>query len=121
MDPKAKRGFQSLKSLSRHGASLANLEVSGENIGSFKQVARKHNIDFALYRDNSDRTPRWLVFFKSQDARSLDSAFEEYARAVLPRTKDAKPPLLAQLEKFKEMAKSMLNPAKNRNRGGHEL
>jgi len=120
-NPAYKKGFQSLKSLSKHGASLANVEITGENIGSFRQIARKYNIDFALYKDSSQFPPKWLVFFKSQDARAMDSAFEEYAKGILPRERTAKPPLLEQLEKFKAMAQSFLNPARNRSRGGHEL
>ena len=110
-----------MKSLSRKGASLANIEISGDNIGSFKRVARKYNIDFALFKDTAETPPKWLVFFKSQDARALDSAFEEYAKSVLPRDRTAQPSLSEQLVKFKEMAKAAFSPTRNRNRGGHEL
>jgi len=37
------RGEQSLKSLTKQGASLADIEITGENIGSFKRIARKYN------------------------------------------------------------------------------
>jgi hypothetical protein len=120
-DPTSTKGYQSLKSLTKHGASLANLEVTGEDIGSFKKVARKYNIDFALHKDTSESPPRWLVFFKAADVRAIESAFDEYAKAIIPRDRVPKPPLMEQLEKFKALAQSILAPVRNRNRGGHEL
>ena len=59
--------------------------------------------------------------FKSQDARALESAFGEYAKAMLPREKTGKPLLRDQLDKFMALAKAIASPARNRSRGGHEL
>ena len=120
-DPTAKKGYQSLRSLSQHGASLANVEVSGVNIGSFRKVARKYNIDFALQKDSLENPPRWLVFFKARDERAMTSAFEEFSKSVLPRAKAERPPLLERLAKFKEKAKAMLAPVRNRQKSGIEL
>ena len=119
-DPKYKHGEQSLKSLTKQGASLADIDISGDNIGTFKKTARKYNVDFALKCDKSENPPKWIVFFKAKDDKALQSAFGEYTRITL-KHKTVKPSMLAKLRAFKELAKNMLTPAKNRNRGGHEL
>ena len=120
-DPARKKGFQSMRSLAKQGASLANAEITGDNIGSFKRIARKYNIDFALHKDTSETPPRWLVFFKSADGRAIDSAFEEFARRSLPEHKDQKQPLHEVLQHFKDTAKSLLAPSRRRERDGLEL
>ena len=118
--PKPKLGKQSVKSLTKQGASLSNIEISGDNIGTFQKTARKYNVDFALKRDDSETPPKWLVFFKARDADALTAAFSEYSKITL-RDKERKPSILASLEKFIEVAKSIAAPVKNRSKGGHEL
>ena len=73
-EPTCKHGQQSLKSLSKQGASLADIEIPGD-IGTFKRTARKYNVDFALKRDDSVNPPNWVVFFKAKDDKALQSAF----------------------------------------------
>ncbi|GHU90834.1 hypothetical protein FACS1894202_11300 [Clostridia bacterium] len=117
--PKPKLGKQSVKSLTKQGASLSNIEISGDNIGTFQKTARKYNVDFALQKDSSETPPKWLVFFKAKDADALTAAFNEYSKITL-REKTRKPSILASLEKFIEVAKNIAAPVKNRSRGGHE-
>jgi hypothetical protein len=119
-EPTAAHGKQSVKSLTKQGASLSNIEITGDNIGSFSRTARKFNVDFALKRDDSRTPPKWMVFFKAKDADALTAAFNEYSRIQL-KQKTRRPSLLARLEKAKELAKQLASPVKNRNRGGHEL
>ena len=117
--PKPKLGKQSVKSLTKQGASLSNIEIGGDNIGTFQKTARKYNVDFALKRDDSESPPKWLVFFKAKDADALTAAFNEYSKITL-REKTRKPSILASLEKFIEQAKQIAAPVKNRSKGGHE-
>jgi hypothetical protein len=119
-EPIAKHGQQSLKSLTKQGSSLADIEITGDNIGSFKRIARKYNIDFALQKDASKNPPHWVVFFKANDSKAIESAFREYS-AIELKHKKVKIPMLKRLEKFMELAKSLLPPAKNRNRGEREI
>jgi len=119
-EPTYKKGKQSLKSLAKQGASLTNVTIDGDNIGSFNRIARKYNVDFSLKRDNSIIPPRWHVFFKAKDNQALESAFKEFSHIPL-KHKTRKPPFLEKLAKFIERAKSAADPVKNRNRGGHEL
>lgn len=117
--PKAKHGEQTLKSLTRQGASLTNIEITGDNIGGFRKTARKYNVDFSLKRDNSETPPRWIVFFKAKDADALTAAFNEYSKVQM-KVK-ARPSMLQKLRHFKELSKALATPAKHRNRGEREI
>lgn len=64
-NPKIYKGKQSVKHLVRQGAGVSNIEITDGNIKSFEKVARKYGIDFALKKDASTQSPRYLVFFKS--------------------------------------------------------
>lgn len=114
------QGEQSMKSLKKHGSSLSNIEINSGNIGSFKRIARKYNIDFALKRDDSEAPPKWLVFFKGKDADALTAAFNEYSKKIL-NVKSKSPSIISKLAKFRQLSKSKSAPVKNRSMGGHEL
>ena len=116
-NPATKHGKQSVKSLTKQGASLDSVEISGQDIDSFKKVARKYNIDFALQKDSSTDPPKWVVFFKAKDSKALETAFKEFSKGILKPEKAVKPPMLDKLNKFKEIAKAVDTPAKDRNRG----
>ena len=119
-EPTFKTGKQSVKSLTKQGASLTNVEITGDNIGSFNRIARKYNVDFALKKDGSETPPKWIVFFKGRDKESIDAAFKAYFKKEIS-LKDRKPSLLARLAKAKELVSQTAPPVKNRNKGGHEL
>ena len=104
--PHIKHGKQSLKSLTKDGASIADVPISGDNIGTFKKTARKYNIDFALKRDDSVSPPNWIVFFKAKDDRALQSAFKEFTAITLKKTNN-KGSMLEKLNKAKELVKSI--------------
>jgi hypothetical protein len=118
-EPTYKHGVQSVKSLTKQGAGLTNIEIGGDNIGDFKRIARKYNVDFALKRDDSETPPKWLVFFKAKDADALTAAFKEYSKVTL-KVKE-RPNFLEKLYKFKQKAKELAAPVKHREKGGHEL
>jgi len=113
-------GKQSVKQLVKQGSGVSNIEITDKNIKSFNRVARKYGVDFALKKDATETPLKWLVFFKARDADALTSAFKEFSAKSLRKRK--KPSLLAQLNKFKEIAKNaVVDRVKNKNRGGHEL
>jgi hypothetical protein len=102
--PRGKNGEQSLKSLSKSGSNLEDIEISGENIGSFKKIARKYDIDFALKCDKSESPPKWVAFFKSKDGKAMEKAFNEYASQIL-KQKSKGESLADKLSKSKERVK----------------
>ncbi|MDL2232145.1 PcfB family protein [Ruminococcaceae bacterium OttesenSCG-928-L11] len=116
--PPVKHGNQSIRTLTKQGASLSSIEVTGDNIGSFRKTARKYNVDFALKKDSSQTPPRWIVFFKAKDVDALTAAFNEYSKAALVKKK--KPSMLKKLQKYKERSKELAAPVKNRSRGERE-
>ena len=119
-EPTQKHGKQSMRSLSKSGASLADIDIGDKkSIRSFNRIAQKYKIDFTPKIDRSCDPPKWVVWFKAKDSKSLESAFKEYSKIELKR-KD-KPPMLKQLEKFKALAKLIVPPAKNRSKGEREL
>jgi hypothetical protein len=120
-EPTVHSGKQSVKSLTKQGASLSNIEITSDNIGSFKKTARKYNVDFALKRDDFETPPKWLVFFKAKDADALTAAFAEYSKITLKKQKGHKPSLLSTLENIKEKLAQITTPVKNRQHGEREI
>ena len=120
--PTEKHGKQSIKSLTKQGASIDNIEISDDDIGSFKKTARKYNIDFALKKDSSADPPNWIVFFKAKDSKALESAFNEYSKEVL-KYNAPKTTMTAEIERFKEIADGLTPapPAKARSKEEKEL
>jgi len=102
-----KHGNQSLKSLTKSGASIEKVEIPPDSdINSFKKTARKYNIDFSLQKDSSTDPPNWLVFFKSKDAKSMDAAFKEFSKGVLSGKSNAVP-IAQEIERFKDIARGV--------------
>ena len=98
---KQTQGKQSVKKLIGQGQGVSSIEITNSNIKSFERVARKYGVDYALKKDASRETPRFLVFFKARDADALTAAFKEFTGKSIKREK--KPSVLAQLRKFKEL------------------
>jgi len=105
-NPSEKHGKQSLKSLSESGASLSDVEISNDNIGSFKKIARKYNIDFALKRDDSCNPPKWIAFFKAKDDKVMELAFAEFTKKFLSKKKTVNKSLTDKLIDKNEIAKA---------------
>lgn len=103
-NPKIYHGKQTIKQLMKQNAALSNIEITDKNIRSFESVAKKYNIDFALKKDNSEKPPRYLVFFKGRDAEVLTMAFNEYSQKILKQKE--KPSVRQAIRKLAEIAKS---------------
>ena len=109
--PTEKHGKQSIKSLTKSGASIANVEIPADSgIKSFTKTARKYNIGFALKKDKSTDPPNWIVFFKSKDSKSMDAAFKEFSQGVLKNKKTAVPSMAQEMERFRDIAKGLTPP-----------
>ena len=95
---------QTIKDLMKHNTALSNIEITDKNIRSFESTAKKYGIDFALKKDNSEKPPRYLVFFKGRDADVLTMAFNEYSQKILKQKE--KPSVRQAIRKLAEIAKS---------------
>lgn len=98
-------GKQSIKNLVKSGAALSNIEITDQNIKSFEHTAKKYGIDYALKKDNSQKPPKYLVFFKGKDVDVINMAFDEYSKKQIRQ----KPSIRKTLAKMKELAKN-INP-----------
>ena len=99
---KGPHGKMTVKQLAAQNRGLQSVEVTDQNIGSFKKIARKYGIDFALKKDATESPPRYLVFFKGRDADVLTAAFKEFSAKKL--TQEKKPSIRKLLSTLKEAA-----------------
>ena len=109
-------GKQTVKQLARQNAGMQSIEITDDNIGCFEKYARKYGVDFALNRDNGS-PPKWMVFFKAQDADALTAAFTEFSRDTLKR--ESRPSVREAMRSFKELIQhKVLDRSKVRERSG---
>ncbi len=57
------------------------MEIDDANLRQFERIARKYGVDYAVRRDTSADTPRFLVFFKGRDADAIMAALKEFSSA----------------------------------------
>ena len=90
---KGPHGKMTVKQLAAQNRGMQSVEVTDQNIGSFKKIARKYGIDFAPYKARGQ--DRYLVFFKAQDADAMTAAFKEYTAKTVKQ--HSRPSVLAKL------------------------
>ena len=93
------KGKQSVKQLTRQGQGVNTMEIDDENLRQFERIARKYGVDYAVRRDTSADTSRFLVFFKGRDADAIMAALKEFSSAK--ERKSERPSLL---QKLRELA-----------------
>lgn len=86
-DVAVNRGKQSLRDLQSEGDELSNIEITDENIKSFERYARKYDIDYALKKDKAADPPRYFVFFRARDVKTMEAAFKEYSEYTVKEKK----------------------------------
>lgn len=93
------KGKQSVKQLTRQGQGVNTMEIDDENLRQFERIARKYGVDYAVRKDVTAETPRFLVFFKGRDADAIMAALKEFSSAQ--ERKSERPSLL---QKLRELA-----------------
>ena len=101
-------GKQSLKELVGQNQGVTSVEVTQKNIKDFEKVARKYGVDFALKKDVTGETPKYIVFFKARDADALTAAFREFT-AKTDRQKEM-PSVLEKLRNLKSRSPEIEMP-----------
>ena len=81
------RGKRTLRDLQDEGSELSNIEITDENIKSFERYARKYGIDYALKKDKAADPPRYFVFFRARDVKTMEAAFKEYSEYTVKEKK----------------------------------
>ena len=89
------RQYDKSASQGKQNRGVTNLEIEKTGIKDFDRCAKRYHIDYAIQKDLSCTPPRFLIFFKAQDADALNAAFKEYSAAVL--NKAERPSVLAKL------------------------
>lgn len=106
------KGKQSVKQLTRQGQGVNTMEIADENLRQFERIARKYGVDYAVRRDTSADTPRFLVFFKGRDADAIMAALKEFSStkerksvrpSLLQKLRDIVPVVGAPKERHKEI------------------
>ena len=106
------KGKQSVKQLTRQGQGVNTMEIDDANLRQFERIARKYGVDYAVRKDVTAETPRFLVFFKGRDADAIMAALKEFSSAkerkserpsLLQRLRDIVPVVGAQKERRKEL------------------
>ena len=72
------KGKQSLKDLQSQGDQLSNVEITTDNIKGFDRYARKYGVDYSLKKDSHTDPPRYYIFFKARDNKTMQAAFKEF-------------------------------------------
>ena len=93
------KGKQSVKQLTRQGQGVNTMEIDDENLRQFERIALKYGVDYAVRKDVTAETPRFLVFFKGRDADAIMAALKEFSSAK--ERKSERPSLL---QKLRELA-----------------
>ena len=113
-------GKQSMKQLSK-GGSLESIPISDNNIKAFDPIARKYGVRYKLFKDDTEKPPKWLVFFRAKDAGAMTSAFKEFTHKTLIRETE-KPSVRETMAKFRAAIKNaVIDRTKHKERGGPEL
>lgn len=102
------KGKQPYKELKKQNVELSHIEINDQNIRSFDRVAREFKIDYSLKKDNSEKPPKYLVFFKGRDTDTMNLAFKKFIGKQMRKKKQ--PSIRRKLAYFKKIA------AKGKNR-----
>ena len=92
------RGKQSVKQLTQQGQGVNTMEIDDANLRQFERIARKYGVDYAVRKDVTTETPRFLVFFKGRDADAIMAALKEFSS-----TKELKSERPSLLQKLREI------------------
>ena len=93
------KGKQSVKQLTQQGQGVNTMEIDDVNLRQFERIARKYGVDYAVRKDVTAETPRFMVFFKGRDADAIMAALKEFSSAK--ERKSERPSLL---QKLRELA-----------------
>ena len=77
------------------------VRINEKNIGSFEEIARKHNIEYIPLKDTREEPPKYLVFIKSPNERVLKTALKKYLDEVKKEKPSISITLGQNLEKIK--------------------
>ena len=110
-------GQQSVKKLIRQGQGVSSMDVSDESIRTFKRIANKYGMDFAIVKDKTGDNPKYTIFFKAKDADAISQVMKEYsAKLVKKKQRAEKPSVLEKFRHFKAIIAQLPQKALHKRR-----
>ncbi len=101
----AGKGKQTVKQLIKQGQGASSMEVSGESIRTFKRIANKYGVDFAITKEKGSNPPVYNVFFKARDVDAIRSVVKDCTN-LLKKKENQKESVIKKLDKYKEIVKN---------------
>lgn len=98
-------GKMTVKELMDQNAGAESVEIKKDNIKTFDRVARKYNVDYALYKNASENPPKYLIFFKARDRDMMTMAFKEFVNEN--NKKMQKKNMKQKLKEYKDLSKEL--------------
>ena len=112
------KGRQTMRQLSKHGASLSNIEITDDNIKAFDPIAKKNALDYTVKKIENTKPPTYLVFFKGKDVDVMTEAFREFTALRLKRERKPSVRKALSAAKSKAAAKNVARvKVKNKDKG----
>lgn len=103
-------GKQTLKQLIGQKQGVTNIDIDQTDLKGFEKYARKYGVDYAITKDKTASTAKYLVFFKAKDGDAMTAAFNEYTAEVLNGRK--RPSVLQKLHMYMEKVKELPLPVR---------
>lgn len=113
-DGRGIKGKQSVRELLKSGESISSIELADGKLRTFKRLAEKYNIDYAVKKDRSTDPPRYMVFFKGRDIDSLNHVVNEYAKKTIKQQN--RESLLKKLANLREKHKNTPHKSRKKQR-----
>lgn len=101
-----KSGEQTLKQLAQHDDKFSHVPVNSESMKSFKTVAKKHKVDFAIVPDHTKTPPQHKVYFKASDTQTFTAVFKEYLANEIKQAQSKTPTFKERMADAKEKVKA---------------
>lgn len=98
-------GKMTVQELMDQNAGAESVEIEKDNIKTFDRVARKYNVDYALYKNSTENPPKYLIFFKARDRDMMTMAFKEFVNEN--NKKMQKKNMKQKLKEYKDLSKEL--------------
>lgn len=100
-------GKQSLKKLNQQNRKLEKVDLSKEDIKSFKRELNRYHVDFSIMRDKESGL--YSIYFKSQDIDRVHSGLQNCIKSY---SKNIKRPIKETIEVAKQKAEDRAEQSK---------
>jgi len=97
-----KEGKQTVKELVKQGQGATSMDVDGDSVRTFKRIANKYGVDFAIVKHKDVDPPKFTVFFKAKDMDAITAVVQDYTAKIVKHQDKEKPSVIAKLRQLKD-------------------